>query len=381
MNAPAVEGPLTGAEFERLMAPFDPFEACPDIAVAVSGGRDSLALALLAHAWAAKRGGRTLGLIVDHGLRAGSAAEAEAALRTLAMLGCCGVILRWRGAKPVAGVQEAARTARYRLLLGECRRRGILHLLVAHHADDQAETVVMRMGRRSGVDGLAGMSALVEHPEARMLRPLLTVRRSRLTETLRVHGVPWVDDPSNADFRFERARLRAAGDLLPAMPCQAAERAAARRDRERALAGAATEVLEIAADGAVALDRAAFLGLSPEGQAGLVSRIVQSVGTRAHPPRRDRLQRAVARLVAPVIRGKSGRAQNFTFASCTIVLRQAPTSRRLQWIVAAENGRKESADGSRPLVPAAFFACGAAPASHLKSVPSLLERNREPLQP
>lgn len=375
------EWPLTSAEFERLMTPFGPFEASPDIAVAVSGGRDSLALALLARAWAAERGGCMLGLIVDHGLRSGSAAEAEATLHILATHGARGMVLHWSGAKPASGVQEAARAARYRLLLGECRRRGILHLLVAHHADDQDETVTMRMGRRSGADGLAGMSALVEHAEARVLRPLLAVPRSRLTATLRASGVPWFDDPSNADSRFERARLRAAGELPIAVRRQAAGRAAARHDRERALANVAAEVLEIAADGAVAMDRTAFLELSPDGQAGLVSRIVQSVGGRAHPPRRDRLQRALARLGAPVARGKSGREQDFTFSACRMTLRRAPESRRLQWIVVAEHGRKEGREGSQPLVPAAFFACDAAPASHLKSVPSLLERNREPLQP
>src|SRR6185436_2130692 len=186
------------------MAPFAPFETAPTVAVAVSGGRDSLALALLARAWAAGRGGNVIALIVDHGLRAESAGEAATTLGVLRQQGIEGVILCWSGAKPSSAVQEAARAARYRLLREECRRRGVLHLLVAHHADDQAETVAMRAARQSGPDGLAGMSAAVELPEVRLLRPLLGVLRSRLTATLIARGVPWIDDPSNADPRFER---------------------------------------------------------------------------------------------------------------------------------------------------------------------------------
>src|SRR4029077_6487242 len=129
----------------------------------------------------------------------------------LARHGIASAILTWPGAKPRAGLQEAARGARYRLLRDECRRRDILHLLLAHHADDQAETVAMRAARQSGPDGLAGMAALVEQSEVRLLRPLLAVSRARLTATLLARGVPWLDDPSNVDPRFERARLRANG--------------------------------------------------------------------------------------------------------------------------------------------------------------------------
>ncbi len=164
--------PLDAGAFARLMAPFEPFETSPVLAVAVSGGRDSLALALLSHGWAAERDGRVVGLIVDHGLRAESAVEAAATKDVLARYGIEGAILTWSGAKPRAGLQEAARMARYRLLRDECRRRGVLHLLLAHHADDQAETVAMRLARRSGPDGLAGMAALVDQPEAAPAAPL-----------------------------------------------------------------------------------------------------------------------------------------------------------------------------------------------------------------
>lgn len=351
--------PLDAGAFARLMAPFAPFERSPVIAVAVSGGRDSLALALLAHDWAAARGGHIVGLIVDHALRPEAAHEAAVTAGLLVRHGCEAVVLHWSGAKPRTGLQEAARQARYRLLRQECRRRGILHLLLAHHADDQAETVTMRAARRSGPDGLAGMAALVELPEVRLLRPLLGIPRGRLTATLVARDVPWIDDPSNVDLRFERARLRAT-ERLPG-PAAGTGRPA----RERALAAVAVDALDIAEDGATAIDRSRFVRLGQDLQEKLLSRVIQAVGGGDHPPRRDRLARAAARLCAPSARGKSGKGQDFTLSACSLLLRQVPKSRRLQWIVRPERGRTDDTNGAQPLVPAAFFACGAPLASHL----------------
>jgi tRNA(Ile)-lysidine synthase len=355
---------LDAADFARLMAPFEPFERAPVVAVAVSGGRDSLALAMLVKEWASAHGGRIVGLIVDHALRPESAAEAAATEALLRRHGCDAEILRWSEAKPRAGLQEAARAARYRLLREACRRHGILHLLVAHHADDQAETLAMRAARQSGRDGLAGMSAAVEMPEVRLLRPLLDVSRSRLTATLLARDVPWVDDPSNIDPRFERARLRARlrARHRPAAPVADNGRSA----REHKLAASSVEVLDLSPAGEIAIDRSAFVRLDRDQQARLLSRVVQAVGGGDHPPRRDRLDRATGRLRGPVARGKSGLAQDFTLSACRLVLRQVPQSRRLQWIVRPEHGRRDGRNGAQPLIPAAFFACGASRGSHLE---------------
>lgn len=352
--------PLDAAAFARLMAPFEPFERAPVVAVGVSGGRDSLALALLAREWIGARGGGIVGLIVDHALRPESAAEAAATEALLRRHGCDAEILRWSDSKPRTGLQDAARTARYRLLREACRRRGILHLLVAHHADDQAETVAMRAARQSGPDGLAGMSAAVELPEMRLLRPLLGIARSRLTATLRARGVPWLDDPSNADPRFERARLRGGRELV----APAAD--SGRTVREQDLAAACVETLDISPAGEISIDRSAFVRLGHAQQAGLLSRVVQAVGGGAHPPRRDRLARATGRLSGPVARGKSGVAQDFTLSACRLLLRRVPHGPRLQWIVRPEHGRRDGRNGAQPLIPAAFFACGASLSTHLE---------------
>jgi tRNA(Ile)-lysidine synthase len=354
--------PLTADDFAPLMASFGPFESAAVLAVAVSGGRDSLSLALLAQDWAAACGGRILALIVDHGLRAESAGEAMATAELLARHGIASEVLRWTGAKPVSRLQEAARVARYRLLLEACRRHGILHLLVAHHADDQAETVAMRAARGSGEDGLAGMAALVEWPHTRLLRPLLSVPRSRLTATLLARQVAWIDDPSNADLRFERARLRSSGSIA-LTPGAGGD--AGRALREQRLAQAAVETLEFDPEGVAALDRTSFGRLDADLGARLLSRVIQAVGGRDHPPRRDRLNRAAARLSLGIARGKSGRDQDFTLSECSLILRQVPAERRLRWIVRPENGKKNQRKAGQPLVPAAFFACGAAGAPHV----------------
>ncbi|MBS0520895.1 MAG: tRNA lysidine(34) synthetase TilS [Proteobacteria bacterium] len=337
------------------MMPFEPFERRPTIAIGVSGGRDSLCLALLAHAWARAREGRVLALIVDHRLRPEAAAEAASTAALLARHGIAAEILAWSEAKPATGLQEAARAARYRLLFEACRRHGIVHLLVAHQADDQAETVAMRAKRGSGLDGLAGMAALVEHRDGRLLRPLLSVPRARLTTTLVEGGIDWIDDPSNADPRFERARLRAGAVLPAAKP----EPATARRVREARLAGIALETLDFDRPASVAVDQALFGRLPPGEGARLLGRIVQAVGGREYPTRRERLDRAAARLSRVDGPGKSGKGLDFTLSGCRLMLRKDPADRRLRWIVGPESGRKDEQIQGKPLLPAVFFACGA----------------------
>lgn len=376
MRLSAERTELTAETFAALMAPFCPFESRPVVAVAVSGGRDSLALALLAHDWVRSRGGGIVGLIVDHGLRAAAADEARQACDTLRRHEIDSEILRWTGPKPASGLQEAAREARYRLLFDACRARGILHLLIAHHADDQSETVAMRAGRGSGPDGLAGMAAMIEHRQVRLLRPLLGVPRSEITAFMRAHGTAWSEDPSNADPRFERVRVRAEGKAA-AVPDPDGTR---RAEREREVARAAVAVLEWDGDGRVAIDRKEFAALNSDLGARLLSRVVQAVGGRDHPPRRDRLNRAAARLLLQDGRGKSGKGRDFTLSECRLMLRQGPAGRRLRWIVGAENGTNHAKERRQPLIPAGFFACGAAGAPHLVDQPLPGSSCREPVQ-
>ncbi|MEA2757102.1 MAG: tRNA(Ile)-lysidine synthase [Aliidongia sp.] len=208
--------PLGDDAFARLMAPLGPFEPAPHVAVAVSGGADSVALTLLADRWARVQGGSITALTVDHRLRPTSSREARALGECLRRRSIAHDILVWHGPYPQHDVQAAARTARYRLLGDWCRGRGVLHLLTAHHRNDQAETFVLRLARGSGVAGLACIAPIVEEPHFRLLRPLLDVPSEQLRATLRSAGEVWNEDPSNADLRFARARVRAQRDNLAA---------------------------------------------------------------------------------------------------------------------------------------------------------------------
>lgn len=235
--------PISAEEFADLLAPLGPFGRRPVLAVAVSGGADSMALALLADAWARARGGAARGVIVDHGLRPESAAEAELTRQRLERRGVAAQVLTLAGLARGPGLAARARTARYAALEATCAAAGLLHLLLGHHAGDQAETAAMRLLAGSGPAGLAAMPALAETAQLRLLRPLLAVSPGRLRATLRQAGEAWVEDPSNADPSAQRARLRALrrdrdgiGPATRAAVAAAAARGRVRAQRERALA-------------------------------------------------------------------------------------------------------------------------------------------------
>lgn len=208
--------PVSNPEFASRLVAFEPSRT---LAVAFSGGPDSLALLLLAARWAKRRrGAKLVALTVDHGLRTGSASEAREAGRLARSLDVPHRILEWKGAKPPTGIQAAARGARYRLLVAGCREAGASDLLVAHHLEDQAETFLMRLARGSGVDGLAAMPSArmlaEDEPAVRLLRPLLDLPRARLHATVMRAGLKPITDPSNENERFDRVRVRKVLDLL-----------------------------------------------------------------------------------------------------------------------------------------------------------------------
>lgn len=288
--------PLDEHEFAGLMERCGAFEARPRLAVAVSGGRDSMALVLLAARWAAARGGAVLALTVDHGLRAESAAEAAEVGRWLAARRIAHAVLAWDGRKPATGIQEAARAARRALLIERCRGEGILHLLLAHQRDDQAETIAMRAERASGPDGLAGMALVSEDADVRLVRPLLAVPRARLAATLRAAGQPWVDDPSNANPAFRRVALRSTGVTLD--PDAVRRAGAARAARERARADALARHVAIHPEGWALVDPALFAAGEAEPGRAALARIVMSIGGGGYPPRGERLDRLHRELAA-----------------------------------------------------------------------------------
>lgn len=297
--------PLTPDEFAATLDRIGGFERRPFLALAVSGGPDSMALAILAAQWARDRGGGVRALTVDHDLRPESAAEARQVGAWLGARGIAHETLVWTGDKPRTGVQEAARAARYRLLAGWCAANGILHLMTAHQRDDQAETWLIRRRAGSGVDGLAGMPAVRELPGCRLVRPLLAVPRQRLAPLLAAAGQPFLDDPSNRSPRFERGRLRAESVAVEAAIAETRRCAAARIEREGELDGflARTAILHPA--GFAAIEAGALSEAAPELAERLLSRVAACIGGLHYPARRERVARLRAGLVADPDRGRT----------------------------------------------------------------------------
>lgn len=206
--------PANSVIAEDFAARLEALDAPRRVGIAVSGGRDSMALAVLCSNYAKRAGAEIVAFTVDHGLRDGSAETARQSADWCEALGIPARILNWHGEKPPSGIQAAARKARYGLLAKACNEAGIEALLTAHSASDQAETMFMRLRRGAGAAGLAAMADHVRIASGagltvRLLRPLLPFSREQLTATAKSAGQAFFDDPANDDPTFERVRVRA----------------------------------------------------------------------------------------------------------------------------------------------------------------------------
>jgi tRNA(Ile)-lysidine synthase len=242
--------PISAQKARRLFADW---KAVPAIVLAVSGGPDSIALMWLAARWrrALARGPRLIAVTVDHGLRSEAAREARDVKRLARTLDLPHRTVRWTGAKPRTGLPAAARAARYRLLAQAARAHGATHVLTAHTRDDQAETLLMRMVRGSGIAGLAAMARESEREDVVLARPFLGVSKSQLIATLKKAKIDFADDPTNRDTSFTRPRLRT---LMPVLAAEGGDtRNLARLASRLARANAAVEVLVDGAERYLAL--------------------------------------------------------------------------------------------------------------------------------
>ncbi len=304
-------------DIDELMAPLGPFERPPVIAVAVSGGSDSTGLGLLLAEWAVARGGHVHVLTVDHGLRPESAGECAHVARFFAAIPACSAhVLRWDGEKPTRGIQAAARSARYQLLTDWCRAQGVLHLAVAHTADDQAETVVMRDTHGSGIAGLAGMATVRPERGVRLLRPLLPVSRRAIRAWLEERGQSWIEDPSNELTKFERVRVRRSLDAdRPTKALGLAIQLGEARDTfERAAARVLAEGGHVHDGGYASLALATLMQAPPEVQAMILRQMMLAVGGGDYA-------RAPDDLLASLGPG-GGSASARTLGGCIVQVRQ-----------------------------------------------------------
>jgi tRNA(Ile)-lysidine synthase len=271
----------------------DPRAAAP-IALALSGGGDSVALLHLAEAWAARRGRRLLALTVDHGLRAESATWTAFAGAAAKAVGADWRALYWTGPKPTTGLPAAARAARHRLLADAARAGGASVILFAHTADDVAEGDLMRAGDAPTLGRLRDWSPSPAWPEGRnlfVLRPLLGARRRALRDALRGRDIPWIDDPANTDVRYARARARMALASTETTPDLVAR--AISGDSSLSRLAARTHG---AGDGGLTISRASLSQAPPETARRYLAIATICASGRPIPPRGRALQRLLARL-------------------------------------------------------------------------------------
>ncbi len=279
------------------------------LGLALSGGGDSMALLLLAARWAGSRRTALAAVTVNHNLRAEAADEAALAARACAGLGISHETLSWQGWDGRGNLQDAARQARRRLIGAWARRNGIGVVALGHTLDDQAETVLLRLARGSGVDGLSGMAPSVKVDGLRLVRPLLHLRRAELRDFLRSRGQSWADDPSNEDTRFARVRARRALAALAALGLDAegladtaARMSVARAALDRQTLSAARQLARVDAAGAVAIDCDGFLQLPEEIRRRLLAHSLLWVGGATYRPR----LKALIGLLGQIEAGRGG---------------------------------------------------------------------------
>ncbi|HUO98326.1 MAG TPA: tRNA lysidine(34) synthetase TilS [Rhizomicrobium sp.] len=298
--------------------------------VGVSGGSDSLALMFLLRDWAKVRGLPPPAVVcVDHGIRPESRGEARQVARWGKEAGLVVSVLRNTDAKPRADVEAACRDIRYTLVGDWAAKRKTGAVYVAHTRDDQAETFLLRLARGSGVDGLAAMRTVSPYPlrgyaELALIRPLLGFDRQELRRYLEANGQRWIEDPMNADFRFVRARIRAAWPQLEELGLTRARlaEAAGHLGRARSALDAVSHAILVRAfrpwrDG-VAVDPHALSGAPRELALRVLAGMLMLVGRHSYRPRFDRLEA----LLEAVAGGTVGRGR--TLHGCRI----APAARK-----------------------------------------------------
>ena len=318
--------PISASQAKALFADW---KAAPAIVLAVSGGPDSIALMWLAARWrrVLARGPRLIAVTVDHGLRPEAAREARDVKRLAKEFDLPHRTLRWTGAKPKTGLPAAARAARYRLLARAAQASGATHILTAHTRDDQAETLLMRMLRGSGIAGLAAMARETEREGVWLARPLLDIPKSQLIATLKRAKIAFADDPTNRDTSFTRPRLRA---IMPVLAEEGGDsRNLARLASRLARANAALEVLVDGAERYLALrdrtdaarfgfDAAAFAGLPEEIRLRLLKRAIDLAGHEG-PAELGKLETLLGALDRGIAEGRPKLKQTLAGAAISLI--------------------------------------------------------------
>lgn len=290
------------------------------LAVAVSGGGDSVALLHLLAEYCASRDVQLYAITVDHGLRASSAEEAQQVAKLAKSLSIPHVTLRWADWDGSGNLQDQARRARYRMMTDWAQSKGISLLALGHTADDQAETVLMRLARSSGVDGLAAMQARRLENGVTLIRPLLGISRAELRDYLVQNNLSWSEDPSNFDTQYDRIKIRQAMDVLaplgittPVLTRVAEQMGQAREALDWYSFLTAREIVRVD-DGDIVIDLRRFRTLPNEIARRLLVRSVMWVSGAEYKPRRSAIEDLI----------KAARVrQPSTLGGCIVSIHQA----------------------------------------------------------
>lgn len=290
-----------GAEFAEKLARFSAEAPPRKLAVAVSGGGDSMALLALATEWAKSRGVALFVVTVDHGLRTASAREARFVADFCAQHDLAHNILHWENRPTKGNLQAQARQARIDLISAWANAEGIAQILTGHTADDQAETILLRLGRGSGVDGLSGIAETRTTGALTWWRPLLSTSRKQLRDYLRSRNIPWIEDPSNDDPRFDRVKAREALRLLKPLGIDQAglnTTGAHMRRAARALQIAtqdlAAATTTLTPESALVIERKGFAAAPSELQTRLAASAIRFLSVADYKPRFSALRAGLA---------------------------------------------------------------------------------------
>ncbi len=274
-------------------------------AIGVSGGADSLALALLFKEECPQY--RLVALTVDHGLRPSSRKEAEYVAQIMKKHGIEHHILEWIGEKPQTGIEEKAREARYQLLCQWCEKNQITNLVIAHHIFDQAETFLMRLQRGSGLFGLSAMNEISKRENIRILRPFLHTPPEQLKNYLNNRSIDWVEDESNHCADFLRVRMR---QFLPKLeqetgisPIRIDEATTDLRKIRRLVEKLIEKFIETKVHNwnncGFSFDFSAFIDLPEELRFYVLAKLMTSLNKKAYIPEADSLEALINQIEKP----------------------------------------------------------------------------------
>ena len=279
---------------------FGPFGDSPIIAVALSGGADSMACTLLAQEWLRERGGRLITLTVDHGLRAESRTEAEQVAVWMHERGIEHYILTPPHLPAGNNLLQAARQWRYDALAEWCAAHDVLHCLVAHHADDQRETALLNAARGDTEDGGSGMAQIRNYRGVRFLRPLLNANKEDLKKYLCARAVGWIEDPSNRQEAFARVRVRKQlgmdADLAATTDAVLLRERAERTENDHGFAAAAIGCATMHSAGYALIDCASWQMLPMAQQSRVIADTVRCISGSTNRARRHEIEQLSAAL-------------------------------------------------------------------------------------